>query len=187
MYGAVKKNGKKLLLVVVGVLIAIVSLAACTSSDSSGQDKETNTQQSNYDKLVAQDPAHKMGYSPTRKTINFWIDTWSKPGQLAYVYLQNANGELIGYYVLQGPPVSMCTALTPTYQIKYDSNGNLVVPAPSIDGAYYSGGECNTYYGKDANTGAYVEYTVGLGINVLLYNQPLTNHPNVPNLSPSGK
>jgi hypothetical protein len=53
-----------------------------------------------------------------------------------------------------------------------------------VDGVYYSGGECNTYYGKDATTGSFIEYTVGLGINVLLYNQPLPNHPNVPNLAP---
>lgn len=181
---------KRILGCLLAVLLLVITLAACTSSNQGGgQKKESKTQQSNYDKLVAQEPAHTMGYSPTRKTINFWIDTWSKPGQLAYVYLQNANGDLIGYYVLSGPPVSMCTALTPTYKLVdpggSSDNGDIVVPAPSVDGAYYSGGECNTYYGKDATTGAYVEYTVGLGINVLLYNQPLRNHANVPNLAPS--
>jgi hypothetical protein len=47
------------------------------------------------------------------------------------------------------------------------------VPAPGVDGVYYSGGQCNSYYGKDATTGAYVEYTAGLGINVLLFDEPL--------------
>jgi len=182
MFGKLKK-----FMLIPLALVAIVMLSAASCDDSgSSQQKETTTQQNSYDKLVKADPAHEMTYSPTRKTINFWVDTWNKPGQLAYVYLQNADGNLIGYYVLEGPPVSMCTALTPNYRIRDDQNGNLLLPAPGIDGVYYSGGECDTYYGKDATTGAYIEYTVGLGINVLLYTQPLTNHPNVENLAPGG-
>lgn len=188
---SLKLHGKKIALGAIA-LFAGISLAACTSSgDGGGQKQESSTQQSNYDKLVAQDPAHTMGYSPTRKTINFWIDTWSKPGQLAYVYLMNANGDFTGYFVFDGPPVSMCTSLTPNYRLidpgGSSDNGDITVPAPSIDGVYYSGGECNTYYGKDAQTGAYVEFTVGQSSNMLLYNQPLTGHPNVPKLAPTKK
>ncbi len=188
MMSKARKNWKKLFLVFVALVVATISVTSCTGSGNSGQKTETKTQQSNYDKLVAQDPAHTMDYSPTRQTINFWIDTWSKPGQLAYVYLMNVNGDYIGYFVFQGPPVSMCTSLTPTYQIKTKGDtGQITVPAPSIDGVYYSGGECNTYYGKDAQTGAYVEYTVGQSMSMLLYNQPLTGHPNVPKLAPASK
>lgn len=181
---------KRSLGAVLAVILAALALAACGgSTGSSGQTSEGNTQQSNYDRLVSQDPAHTMKVSPTRKTINRWIDTWGKdPNKLAYVYLQNANGDMIGYYVLKGLPVSYCTSLTPNYKIYdgsgSDGGGNLSLPAPSIDGVYYSGGECNTYYGFDATTGAYIEYTAGLGINVLIYDQPLPNHPNVPNLAP---
>jgi len=174
---------KKFAALIVALLLAFV-LAACTEQDAA-QEKETQTQQDGYSKLVATEPAHAMNYSATRKTINFWIDTWNKPGQLAYVYLQNADGDMIGYFVLQGPPVSMCTSLTPNYRINSDSYGKVVVPAPGMDGVYYSGGECNTYYGKDATTGAYIEYTAGLGINVLLFTQPLPNHPNVQPLGPT--
>lgn len=179
--------------IVLGIVIAIgamLSLAACYSSNQGGsaQNKESIRQQDSYSRLVAQDPAHEMTYSPTRKTINFWIDTWNKPGKLAYVYLQNANGQLIGYYVTVGPPVSMCTSLTPNYKMidpgGSSHNGNIPVNAPAVDGVYYSGGECNTYYAEDATTHAFIEFTAGLGINVLLYDQPLTNHPNVENLAP---
>lgn len=173
------------------LIAAALTFAACTpSNNDSGQKSETDKQQSNYDRLVKNDPAHTMDVSPTRRTINKWIDTWGKdPNKLAYVYLQNQNGDLLGYYVLKGLPVSYCTSLTPNYKIivpdvQGDNTGALSVPAPSIDGVYYSGGECNTYYGFDASSGAYIEYTVGLGINVLLYDQPLTNHPNVENLAP---
>lgn len=172
---------------IAGAIVAFSLMASGCGDDNSGQSKETGTQQSNYDRLVSQDPAHTMAVSQTRNTINKWIDTWGKdPNKQSYVYMQNANGDLIGFYVLKGLPVSYCTAQTPTYQIKYDDHGNVVVPAPSIDGVYYSGGECNTFYGFDATSGAYIEYTVGLGINVLIYDQPLPNHPNVKNLSPTG-
>lgn len=176
---------KKPALTALAMIVAVMVISSCTSSNDQGQREESQTQQSNYDQLVAQDPAHTMNYSPTRKTINFWIDTWNKPGQLAYVYLMNESGDLIGYYVLQGPPVSMCTSLTPNYKIYEYNGGQMSVPAPGIDGVYYSGGECNTYYGKDAQTGAYVEFTLGMSMNMLLYNQPLTDHQNVPNLTPS--
>lgn len=169
-----------------GVLALALTASSC-GSDNSGQKAETTTQQNNYNALVAQDPAHTMAVSQTRDTINKWIDTWGKdPNKQAYVYMQNESGALIGFYVFKGLPVSYCTALTPTYQIKYDDHGNVVVPAPSVDGAYYSGGECNTFYGFDATTGSYIEYTVGLGINILIYDKPLPNHPNTPNLSPTG-
>lgn len=174
-------------------LVAALSLGACTSSSQGGaaQNKESKIQQGSYNGLAAQEPAHPVTYPMTRKAINFYVDTWNKPDKLAYVYLQNGNGDLIGYYVFKGLPTSMCTALTPPYKLVdpggSSDNGNISVPAPGIDGVYYSGGECNTYYGQDATSNAFIEYTVGLGINVLLYDQPLPNHPNVKNLSPTTK
>jgi len=174
--------------VVAGLIAAAVLLGACTSSGGGGNStaNEQKIQKGSYDALTKLEPAHAMSYSPTRATINFWIDTWGRnPNKLAYVYLQNSNGDFTGYYVFKGLPVSYCAALTPTYKIDYDSNGNLLLPAPSIDGVYYSGGQCNTYYGRDATTDAYIEYTAGLGINVLLYDQPLPGHPNVQALGPT--
>lgn len=163
-------------------LAAALALTACTDTAS---DKEAKSRDGSYQALVNAEPAHHMSYSPTRATINGWIDTWGKKGAVSYVYLQNADGKLLGYYVLKGLPVSYCAALTPTQKINYDDQGNVVTNAPSVDGVYYSGGQCDTYYGFDAETGAYIEYTVGLGINVLLYNQPLPQANNVPNLAPS--
>ena len=145
--------------------------SACMSRGSSAQKKETQSTQQTYNKLVAQQPAATMNYSPTRATINEWIKTWDKPNKLAYVYLQASNGQLVGYYVFKGLPVSYCAALTPTESV--DKVNNLLVKNPSVDGVYYSGGECNTYYGFDATNGAYIEYTAGEGISALVYDRPL--------------
>ncbi|MDQ0298488.1 hypothetical protein J2S78_000896 [Salibacterium salarium] len=179
MHGAIGKTTILMFL----VTMTAVFLTACQGEETS-QDKETEAQQDTYDRLTELEPAKEMNNPKTRETINFWTETWDKEGQLAYVYLQNSDGKMIGYYALDGPPVSMCTSLTPDYRIYEDVDGNLVTPAPGTDGVYRSGGDCDRYYGKDASSGAYVEFTVGMGINMLLYTEPLSNHPNVENLSP---
>lgn len=173
---------KKVIMVMLVVMIMV--LAAC--DEETAQTKETNIQQTTYERLSEMEPALEMTNPRTRETINFFTETWNQEDQLAYVYLQNSDGKMIGFYVLDGPPVSMCTSLTPNYRIHTSSYGNVVTPAPGTDGVYYGSGDCNRYYAKDATSGAYVEFTVGMGINMLLYTQPLTNHPNVENLAPQG-
>lgn len=158
------------------VLVFVATAGSCDSPQSASQASESDRRQDSYDRLVANQPAQTMDYSPSREIINFWIETWGQEGKLSFVYLQGANGELLGYYVLEGRPVNLCASLTPSYETLEphgDNDGVVVVPAPGIDGTYYQGAGCDTYYGKDATTGAYLEYTAGLGINVLLFDEPM--------------
>lgn len=180
MYSTVRRMCVFVLL----LFVSMVVLSACTV-EQNAQEKETETQQNNYKELVEKEAAKAMTNPKTRETINFWVDTWNKKDQLAYVYLQNSSGDMIGYYVLDGPPVSMCAMLTPNYKIETKgTDGIASVPAPGIDGVYRGGEDCSRYFGKDATNDAYVEFTVGMGINMLLYTEPLSNHPNVDNLAP---
>ena len=158
--------------------VGIVGLSACEGDgDKSSRGKEKKAAGSNYDRLVANQPAHTGTYSPTRDTKNFWIDTWmKKPGKKSYVYIQNANGEY-GYFIFKGLPVSYCVSLLPP-EVKargdlgqYD--GDMVVQGPSMDGTYSSSSNCNTMYGVDAETGAYVEFSIGMNQSYFLYDQPL--------------
>jgi hypothetical protein len=157
----------------------LFSASDCEGEDpNSGQSRENVNRQKTYDSLTESQPSHKGTYSPTRDTKNFWIDTWmKKPGKLSYVYILNANGDVTDYGVFKGLPVSYCTSLIPPYQIKdyRDANGGnaFTVPGPSVDGTFSSGADCATKYGKDATTGAYVEFSVGLGQGYRLYDQPL--------------
>ncbi|MFJ8345102.1 hypothetical protein ACIQ9J_01740 [Streptomyces sp. NPDC094153] len=160
---------------VVGIALGAT---ACSGDDKpTSRAKESSARSSNYDQLVARQPAHTGSYSPTRETKNFWVDTWMKqPGKLSYVYIQNANGSF-GYFVLKGLPVTYCVSLLPP-EVKtradlgqYD--GDLIVQGPSMDGTYSSNSNCNSYYGKDAVTGAYVEFSVGQNQSYFLYDQPL--------------
>lgn len=177
-------------------VIAIAAVAALGFGLTACEDTETGAQHEQqarlgaYERLVKNQPADTMDYSNTRETIRKWVDRWDEKGKLSYVYLQNANGDLLGYYILKGLPVSYCASLTPNYDlIDVDHDGDRApdfqVPAPGVDGVYYGGsGSCNTYYGFDATTDNYIEYTAGLGINVLLYDQPLPRQDVAP-LGPS--
>ncbi|GAA2426350.1 hypothetical protein GCM10010191_43590 [Actinomadura vinacea] len=168
---------KRVLGLLATAVVTMIALGSCT--DSSGKQEQDRTL-GGYSQLVARQPSQTMNYSPTRNTANFWINTWNKPGKLSYVYLQNSDGEILGYYVFKGLPVPYCVSLTPPDQVNGSGNNYGVVrKAPAVDGVYYGEGDCSRYFGMDATTGAYVEYTAGLGINVLLYDQPLPNNPNV--------
>lgn len=169
------------LLVGIVIALAFVLLAGCAEAKPTASEKEDDSRKGSYSTLVENQPAHKMTYSPTRETKNFWIDTWGKKGKLSYVYLMNGQGDVFGYFILSGLPVSYCTGLVSPVTPQKFGNGadpaqTELVPAPSVDGTYSSGSNCNVFYGKDAVSGAYVEYTTGMGINALLFDAPLPQY-----------
>lgn len=166
------------LILIVSLIVSLFVFAACaeqTSNDAS--QREANARDNNYTGVVNKQPAGHMDYSPTRDTINHWMNTWSEKGKVSYVYLLASNGQNIGYFVFKGLPVSYCASLTSTENQKrfdtYDGDQWLSVPAPSMDGVYYSGGECSQYYGYDAVSGNYYEFNVGNGINFFVSENPL--------------
>lgn len=172
---------RRQLTIAVAGICAVLLLGASSCGDEPqppAQEQETERQQDAYDRLTADQPANVAEYSPTRETINYWLDTWGKePGKLSYVYLLASNGQMVGYFIFEGLPVSYCASLTPTYRMERPWGGNgqngHMVPAPAMDGVYYSGGQCQAYYGKDAVSASYMEYTIGNGISALVYEQPL--------------
>lgn len=172
---------RRMITAVVAAIALVFTVSACTQEGSDtpkGQAAENQNRQSNYERLVEAQPAHSMEYSPTRATKNFWIDVWGEKGKLSYVYLLNNSGEAFGYFIFEGLPVSYCTSLIPPYQ-KTDLDvgefgGETIVPGPSIDGTFSSSSNCSAFYGKDATSGAYMEYTVGQGINALIFDQPMS-------------
>lgn len=177
----------------VAIAIAAVLVLAASSCESgsagSSQDDESDRRQDSYDALTSSQAAETMNYSPTRETINGWINTWDEPDKLSFIYIQDMNGDY-SYYILSGLPVSYCAALTPTYEVIRrgdNSSGSMIeVPAPAMDGAYYSGTECNSYYGFDATTGQYMEWTVGIGQNYHLYEEPMPHLPGLDEAQPRG-
>lgn len=172
---------RKIISIVVLILVGVFAFSACaTGTAPSAASKENDSRNKTYTSLTDSQPAHSMSYSPTRATKNFWIDTWNKPGKLAYVYLVNANGDASSYFITVGPPVTYCSSLVPPYQkIKIDLGdygGEAVVPAPSVDGTFSSGADCSRLYGKDAVSGTYVEFTVGMGQSLRMFDRQVPQY-----------
>lgn len=166
-------------------VVSMLALAGCSERDTNA-DQESRDEA--YEKVMKAQPGKQLEYSPTRETINFWVDTWNEPGKLSYVYLQNTSGDVIGYYVLKGLPVSYCAQISPPDRMDTRHGGSdttVVRQAPANDGAYYGDGNCNTFYGQDATSGSYVEYTAGMGINVLLFDAPMLNQGDAEPLGPT--
>lgn len=176
----------KLKVAAAGAALAMLALAGCSPDEPTGDEKSRNEA---YKTVQEKQPAKTLDYSPTRETINYWVETWNEPGKLSYVYLQNTGGDVIGYYVLKGLPVSYCAQISPPdrmdAQYDGDSTGTVVRKAPANDGAYYGDGNCNTFYGQDATSGSYIEYTAGMGINVLLFDAPMPNQSDAKPLGPT--
>lgn len=166
---------------VAGVLtvLAVAALAGCTSKESDSVSANADNRDAAYKAIYENQIKgyERPTWSPTVETIKHWIDTWGRePDRLAYVYLMASNGQLVGYYVTKGPPVSYCASLAPPYDLVGQGgsgyNGH-VVPAPAMDQVYYSGGQCNSYYAIDALTKEYIGFSVGGGFDYLLYSAPI--------------
>lgn len=154
--------------------IGLVGTMAACEGDKSSTEEAQESRSKGVDKIRANQKVSTMEYSSTLNTIDRWTNTWGKKGKVSYVYMQRADGTFAGYYVLDGLPVSYCTAGAPEYEIEGNSSGGyVVVPGPSSDGAYYGGCDENRYYGFDAVTGQYIEYTDGLVLTAVLSDQPL--------------
>jgi hypothetical protein len=164
--------------------IMIGGAAACTEEEpTTTAEEQADKRDTAQDQMVENADVSTPDYSNDLANIDFWVDTWGtqavSPGKLAYVYLLSADGDYIGYYILKGTPTSKCKMSTPTYDTINGTSGGysqtLVVPAPGLSGTYSSGaGDCMTYFGQDASTGAYVEFAVGSAMTMLTFDQQYT-------------
>lgn len=163
--------------------LAIAALTACTGEgEPKTAENEAEIRDSVYEYLADNYPIDPADYSNDRKNIDFWVETWAtaenSEGKLAYVYLLDMEGDLVGYYITDGLPTAKCKMGTPPYDFEnrddVSGNSDQLVPAPSLTGTYSTGsGECSIYYAKDALTGSYMEWMAGGGLNQLVYDQPL--------------
>lgn len=166
-----RKLSKRAKVIVTAFLATGTFLVAGASScgDNSGQAKDEQTRSAGFDALQAKQPAVYMEFSPTRRGIKFFADKWgTDENKLSYVYLTNQDGAVVRYFVLKGLPISYCAQMLPPQKTDWGSSSVAVVPAPAVDGAYYGGnGGCDQYYGIDATTSSYVEWTQKTGYTMV--------------------
>lgn len=159
------------------VIVILLALTGCTGGGSSPAEEAMKAREQGVAQIRANQPVHPMGYSPTLDNINHWADTWGQEGKVSYVYMQRADGTFAGYYVLKGLPVNYCVSGSPTYDMEDlpddGSSYARMVKAPGLDGAYYGGCDPSRYYGFDAVTGQYIEYTDGMVLTAVVSDQPL--------------
>lgn len=167
-------RNRKLIWTMAACLLVFVFLTAEECTEDNATTKEKQTQKQNYQGLQAKQPADGMAYSPTRNSLKEWAGTWEEQGKLSYVYFFGANGDKVGYFIFEGLPVSYCASLTPVDDINRDASPDAIVTAPSIDGVYYSGSGCTQFFGYEAGTGTYFEFTAGGSFNYFLSDNPLT-------------
>ncbi len=171
--------------------VATIALLAtgCSgmTSEPSASEQARSDRTRGVEDIRENQPVEAMRYSPTLATIQKWVTTWGQEGTVAYVYMKKQTGEVDGYFVMDGPPVSMCTSGSPTYDFEnrdgISGDQDLVVPAPGLDGAYYGGCDADRYYGFDAVTGQYLEYTDGFITTAMLSNQPIPQMSDNPYVS----
>ena len=171
--------------VTVAALAAIglgVALGAsdCEGEQPSAQEQLSEQQQDALEALIDAFPVSDPDWSNDRRNIDRWVDKWATAevaeGKLSYVLLMDMEGDLVGYYILDGLPTAKCRMSTPPYDfIENTGDGDSIpdwqVEAPSLSGTWGGSGECNVYFGFDALTGTYLEWMSGGGINQLVYEE----------------
>ena len=169
----------KIISLIASAGVVVGAVTACSGEEEGNATQEAQKSRSQgVSDLRKNQKVKTMKYSPTLNNVNRWAETWGKEGKVSYVYMQRQDGTFAGYYVLDGLPVNYCTSGAPTYDWENrDSDtgsSDSIVPAPASDGAYYGGCDASRYYGFDAVTGQYIEYTDGMVLTAVLSDQPLT-------------
>lgn len=146
-------------------LLIIMGQSSCESRSRADRDRQEQI----VDRARSQNPIPDLQHSQTYDSVVKWLRRWDSPDKVSYVYILADNGQIIGYYVAQGRPVSTCTFLT-NPQTEYGSSGRVALPAPALDGTYYGNcGESSVFF-FTAETDAFIE--VG-GLNYFVTDQPL--------------
>ena len=168
-----KPPAAKLRLSGVIALAVVCTLVITASSCEQPNDLDTARQVQQEVMGVAVDavPPYQPTTFPARSDINRYLRETEQPGEW-YTYALNWAGEPIFYVVSDGKPRNICVSITAPDRKVTGSNGNVVMSAPALDGVYYGGANCNSWYLWDASTGNYIDVT-GQGFTLVSTKAPL--------------
>ena len=162
MCGLVKgKSVKRFSTFGVLALLALVMLSACDVGPSQGTKNRTSAvsqREDNFARAQALYPAPNQTNFPIRKALVKYTERQDLENHPWYIYLLGMDGKFIGYFVGQTYPVNSCNFLSSSEEVRDDTQGNLILTAPSLDGIFYGGGGatsgCGAYFFFDATTDA---------------------------------
>ena len=150
------------------VVIAFSLLAmSCMSSEKDDLAVSRETQQEIMAHAINVVPPYQPVDFPAREDINRYLRETEQASEW-YTYALNWQGEPIFYVVSDSKPRNICVSITaPQTRI-----GSAVLSAPALDGVYYGGANCNSWYLWDTTTGNYIE-VIGQAFTLISTKVPL--------------
>lgn len=143
------------------VLTAVI-LASCGDDKTEEQRRAAVDQRAEaYERAQAAVPAPRPENFPNREALAEYTERTDDIDRVWYVYVLADTGNVLGYYVAQTRPINSCSYLSSSEDVRDDSDGNLALTAPSLEGIFYGGGgsasTCDSWFFFDAATDAVVE------------------------------
>ncbi len=156
------------------------SIAGCLPEQSAAdraQKKQVAGQMSVKVKAVEAVPAPIIDNYQAREAVAKFMNRVNAKGQVWYVYKESrSTGEILKAYTSSIYPMSVCSFMTPTEEVKEVRTGGSganpisVTNAIALYGLYYKGGECPTFF-FDLTTDTLV--VIDQDAVVSAYDQPL--------------
>ncbi len=161
-------------------LLGALILAGCKGDDDLKKSGETQK------KVMAQAqnavPAYHPRAFPAREDINWYLRETEKRGTW-FIYALSMTGQPLFYIVSDMKPRNICISISSPDRKISSSGGSVVMSAPALDGVYYGGAGCDSYYMRDAATGGYIELS-GRAFTLVTSRAPLFLETDLKRLEP---
>jgi hypothetical protein len=160
--------------VFMAVTVCVMALTVESCYGDPSLDMQRKAEEVNR-RVAAADDVPGVTFFLERETQGGWTRYWDKPNTLSYLYIVS-YGQVLGYYVCMGKPVSTRSYLIPEYEYHLDYPPR---QRPALDGTY---GEDNPGIRFKTVAGNWCEWG-GQGATYLFSSIPL--NLKVPNLEPA--
>lgn len=161
---------------IVGILasIVIVSIGGAREASDNPAEVDAEAQERVQRKAQAAEGVYEINNFLSRKSINSWLERMDTPDKLWYIYLMSDSGAFIGYHICDTVPLSYGVSLTNPMQMIDDPHGGYdagsrVLPAPGMDGVFYTSTDPSVHFCFDAETNALVTFNT----QFVYYDMPL--------------
>lgn len=143
----------------IATLIAVCSIVlgtatACMEPDDREKAVEKREEVLSRAEQVA--PVPENVNFPIRKALVEFTERQDEINHPWYIYILGMDGTYVGYFIGKTYPINACNFLSSSQIVGGNSNGAVVLDAPSLDGVYYGGGgaasNCNSYFFFDVVT-----------------------------------
>jgi hypothetical protein len=123
------------ILIVFAMLVGIAFTSCDCTFDTTASEKATAASDASANNAFTQIPVPAVTNFSERKTVAQWVQRWDKPAVVTYIYIVS-YGNILGYYVCNGKPVSTNSYLVPEQTWQYAHGSYSLMDSPDLDGTY---------------------------------------------------